>query len=245
MFNYQYINKVAATSIMLVCFVFSSAFAQREKPKNLENYDKKMLHFGFSLGINTGNSIIKYKKDAFKNDSLMSILPARQPGFGLGIVTDFQFADNFNLRFIPSLSFITRQFDYRYCVKCNQQYPADSAISVTVESTQLDFPLSVKFKSERVNNYRWYLLAGAKYSMDLASNKEATASDKFPLRFKKNDLAYEMGIGLDFYLNYFKFSPELKFSFGTNNMLVQDNNFYSGPIESLKTKTIYISFLFE
>jgi hypothetical protein len=114
----------------------------------------------------------------------------------------------------------------------------------TVESTQIDFPLMVKFKSERVNNYRWYLLGGMRYSIDLASNKDLNVVD-LPLKFQKNDLAYEFGVGLDLYLNYFKFSPEIKYSFGTKDMLVHDNTVFSNPIQSLRTKTIFISFLFE
>lgn len=240
--------KVNIQSIQLIaafCLMYSVAFSQKEKPKNLPNYDKKLLHFGFSLGINSGNSIIKYNPDAMLKDSLLSLEPTRIPGFGLGIVTNFQFADNFDLRFIPSLSFLTRQYDYRFCVKCKQTIPTDTLITKTVESTQLDFPLSIKFKSERVNNYRWYMLAGMKYSMDLASNKDVNTAATFPLRFQKTDLAYEVGLGLDFYLNYFKFSPELKLSMGTKNMLVKDNTAFSNPIQSLKTKTFYISFLFE
>ena len=89
------------------------------------------------------------------------------------------------------------------------------------------------------------MLAGMKYSMDLASNKDVSTGGTFPLRFQKTDLAYEVGLGLDFYLNYFKFSPELKLSMGTKNMLVKDNTAFSNPIQSLKTKTFYISFLFE
>jgi len=236
------LKHISNTIIALLIFgLCNSTFAQKEKPKNLENFDKKFVHFGFSLGLNYGNSIIKYNASSLLNDSLYVLEAVRKPGFGLGIVTDFKLGNNFNIRFIPTLSFISRGFYYRYYNKISK---ATTEVNKLVESTQLDFPLSLKFKSERVNNYRWYLLTGAKYSMDLASNKDVTGAD-IPLKFQKTDISYELGLGLDLYLNYFKFSPELKFSFGTNNMLVQDNTLYSTPINSLKTKTIYISFLFE
>jgi hypothetical protein len=238
-------KKTQITAILF--FAVSIAFAQKEKPKNLPNFDKKLVHFGFSLGINTGNTIIKYNADKMLKDSLLVLEPVSKAGYGLGIVTDLHLGDNFDLRFIPSLSFVTRELQYTFCADCKKQFPAEDTLYYfkQITSTQLDFPLLVKFKSARVNNYRWYMLAGMRYSFDLESNKDNTNATDMPIKFEKTDLAYELGLGLDFYLNYFKFSPEIKFSFGTKNMLIQDNTTFSSPIQSLRTKTIFISFLFE
>ena len=40
-----------------------------------------------------------------------------------------------------------------------------------MESTLLDFPIYIKYKSERYNNFRSYVLFGIKYSLDIASQK--------------------------------------------------------------------------
>ena len=38
-----------------------------------------------------------------------------------------------------------------------------------VESTFLNFPVDIKFKSARVGNYRLYVLAGFRYAIDMVS----------------------------------------------------------------------------
>ena len=55
----------------------------------------------------------------------------------------------------------------------------------------------------------------------------------------------EFGIGLDIYQEWYKFSPEVRFSRGMVNMLKDDINEFSEGIESLHTNMITIYFLFE
>ena len=50
------------------------------------------------------------------------------------------------------------------------------------------------------------------------------------------------GTYFDLYLNYFKFSPEITYAFGLKNLLVQDNNILTKPIDRLTSKIIQISF---
>ena len=42
---------------------------------------------------------------------------------------------------------------------------------------------------------------------------------------------YEIGVGIDFYLEYFKFSPEFKATFGLLDMLVKEETIYSSSIK--------------
>ena len=53
------------------------------------------------------------------------------------------------------------------------------------------------------------------------------------------------GIGFDFYCTYFKFSTELKMSFGFVNLLKEEDNMYATSVTSLKSKILQISFTFE
>jgi hypothetical protein len=218
-------------------------FAQKSRVKNLENFDKHLFHFGFSLGLNSANFIVRPNVNYLLGDSLYSLNAIKQPGFSLGIVSDMKIFENFNLRFIPCLTFTNRILEYNFKGPNSTQF---TTVNKTVESTFLEFPLSLKFKSERVNNYRMYVLGGGKYTIDMSSNKDVeVGSGKEIIKINRNDFLTEVGVGMDFYLEYFKLSPEIKYAFGVKNLLVNDNTIFSNSIERLNSKIIYFSLTFE
>ncbi|MFI4963575.1 MAG: hypothetical protein ACHP6H_06950, partial [Legionellales bacterium] len=117
-----------------------------------------------------------------------------------------------------------------------------------VTSTFLDFPIDVKLISKRLTNFQAYVLAGAKYITDLASQSNVNqqlAGANATVRLIRNDYAYEAGAGLQFFLPYFKFAIEMKLSMGIRNLLVRDNTVYTESLETLRSKVFLISFCFE
>ena len=56
---------------------------------------------------------------------------------------------------------------------------------------------------------------------------------------------YEIGVGIDFYLEYFKFSPEFKATFGLLDMLVKEETIYSSSIKKMLTHGFTITLTFE
>ena len=114
-----------------------------------------------------------------------------------------------------------------------------------VESTYLELPLELKYKSKRVNNYRAYVLAGFKYGIDMVSQAKVKAQDPDVIKLSRNDYGYEIGFGLDCYLDLFKFSPEIKMFQGIPNILVDDPAAYSTSIKSLRSRIFTLSFTFE
>jgi hypothetical protein len=62
---------------------------------------------------------------------------------------------------------------------------------------------------------------------------------------KRNTFQLEVGTGVDFYLEYFKFGIELKMSYTMGNTLVQDHTIYSEPIQGLIPRMFALSFTFE
>jgi hypothetical protein len=107
--------------------------------------------------------------------------------------------------------------------------------------------LLFKYKSERAGNFRAYLIGGAKYSLDMASQKDinSTLVKDILVKIDDTDFLAVFGIGFDLYLTYFKFSPEITYSFGLKNLLIQENNVLTKPIDRLTSKIIQISFNFE
>lgn len=229
---------------LLLLFIFSTNHSQAQlnnSPINLPKYDHQKIHFGFTLGLNSTNFKVQLVPDFKTMDSIYVVESEPVSGLNLGIVSNLRLGEYWDLRFIPALSFAQRNLIYQFI------YPDSASASTTksVESTYLEFPLDLKFKSKRVTNYRMYVLAGARYSIDMVSQAKVRDKDKDIVKLKRYDFGYEIGLGFDFYLTYFKFSPEIKMFNGLNNLLVKDNSRYASPLEKLNSKIFLVSFLFE
>jgi hypothetical protein len=67
------------------------------------------------------------------------------------------------------------------------------------------------------------------------------------IRLRKPDFYFELGFGIDLFFQYFKFSPELKFSVGFKDVFAHDpGGFkYTQAIESLNSFLVMFSIYFE
>ena len=229
------------TLIFLLLISSFSSFGQRhKKPQNLPRYDFKKIHFGFTLGINSLNFNINKNKKFLENDTLLSTLSQDQKGFNLGIVSNLRLGRYTDLRFIPTLVFGERILNYQFNETSNLNLN-----DKRIESTLIDFPISLKYKSERYNNFRTYVMCGIKYSLDIASQSEIDDEGQELVKLNNHDLMLEGGFGIDFYLQYFKFSPQIKISHGIINILSKDNTLYTQTLNNLKTSSWMLSFTFE
>ena len=230
--------------LLILIFIFTSeeCFSQRhKKSQNLARYDFQKIHFGFTLGINELNFNLQKTANTITNDTLKTIHTKSQKGFNLGIVSNLRLGKYTDLRFVPALIFGERHLDYGFIDSLNTN---ENQIK-KIESTMLDFPLYVKYKSARYNNFRAYVIGGLKYSMDIASQDQIDDEGQEIVKLKKNDFMGEVGFGIDFYLEYFKFSPQIKLSYGLLNLLTKDKTIYTKSINSLSTNGWMLSFTFE
>jgi len=233
---------------LFCCLVFFSLFsentlAQKSMPQNLPSYDHERLHFGFSLGFNRADFIVYPSEEGIKPDSVLTTEALPELGFNLGIISDLRLHDYVTLRFLPSLTFQDRVLEYKIHPTNTPNADSFYVAKKRIESTLLDFPLNLKLRSERLNNLSAYLLAGGKFSIDLASQEKTKNPDIVKLNGK--EWSYDVGFGIDFYLEYFKLSTEMKFSLGRNNRLVKESTAWSSPIDKLFTKTWLFSLNFE
>ena len=225
---------------LLLCVSFNSFGQRHKKPQNLPRYDFKKIHFGFTLGINSLNFNVNKNNNFLNNDTLLSMLSEDQKGFNLGIVSNLRLGKYTDLRFIPTLVFGERILNYSFNNQSN--LPSQEK---RIESTMIDFPFSLKYKSERYNNFRTYVMCGIKYSLDIASQSEIDDEGQELVKLNNHDIMIEGGFGIDFYLQYFKFSPQIKLSHGIINILTKDSTLYTETIKNLKTSSWMISFTFE
>ena len=233
-------------NIILFLIICSSevAFAQKfKKPQNLPRYDLQKLHFGFTIGINSLDFIMSKNLNYVGTDSLVNVYSNNQYGFNLGIVSNLRLGKFTDLRFIPTLVFGERIIDYNF--KLNNINENVIIESKRIESTLLDFPFHLKYKSERYNNIRTFIITGVKYSLDIASQDKIDDEGEELVKLKKHDIMAEIGFGIDFYLEYFKFSPQIKLSHGILNVLNKENTIYTKSFNQLRTNGWMLSFTFE
>jgi hypothetical protein len=219
-------------------FILNPLFSQVKKAQNDPKYDYKRIHFGFTVGLNTMDFGIRRPDltDTIPLKLFFADVSRISPGFQVSIVSDLRLVDYFSLRFLPGITFGQRKLYF---------YRNDTTLErkVELESSFLDFPLVVKYKSKRVNNYAPYFIGGFNVRYDLATRKEA---NKY-IELNPFDIYFEIGFGIDYYLKYFKFSTELKLSTGLRNVLdtgAGDLQYY-GSIDRLNSYLVMLCFHFE
>jgi hypothetical protein len=219
-----------------------NSYGQKQKPKNESWYDEKLLHFGFSLGFNTMDFDITPSQTFLDSTSLYPEVSKLNPGINIQIVTDLRPANYLDIRFLPGVSFGQRIVRYyKDGVLYNDQQ--------RLESSFLEFPLLLKYKGDRLNNVRPYVIGGLNYRYDLAGKREFDDEKPVYIRIKRPDLYYELGAGLDFYLTFFKLSVEVKMSNGIRDVLIKEaapghSEFYNA-IEKMKSQIWVLAFHFE
>jgi|SRR6218665_108704 len=202
---------------------------------NHENFDKQRVYWGYFLGFNSYD----YKFDYKRNEP--DILVGKTTGFNVGLVGDLRLHEYVNLRFEPGLYYTQRNLKYANMV-------SKSDALREVGATYIHLPLLLKFSALRTGNIRPYLVGGVSTTMNLASNSKSlddNAQQRF--RVKQWTKNYEVGFGIDLYLEYFKFSPSIRGVFGLGNELIPDNDPnspWTGNIQSMSTRAVLVNFTF-
>jgi len=225
-------KKIKFIIFVITLLTIQKINSQALKTQNLPKYDKQWYHFGFTLGLMNTNLKIDFQDLSTAN----KIYSSSSPGFNVGIICDLKLSKNLNVRLIPSLTFTQKDIFI--------QMTNEDQIMKSVENSNLDIPILFKYRSMRYQNVRPFLLIGPRFTYDMASKKDV---DDINL-FKLNNIDYglEFGFGVDIYLPYFKLAPEIKYFYGFNNLLENNNNdLIISNIEALYSRTILFSLTFE
>jgi len=202
---------------------------------NLENFDKQRVHWGYFLGFNFYDFKWEYlgvTEDVESNGTT---------GFNVGLVGNLRISNHIDLRFEPGLYYTQRNLKFPDVV---DQFEALRE----VKSTYVHFPLLIKFSAKRTGNIKPYLVGGVSTSLNLSSNFNAeddNSNNRFRMLKWSNN--YEFGFGIDLYFEYFKFSPSIRGVFGLNDELIRDNDPnspWTGNIQSMKTRAVFLNFTF-
>lgn len=231
-------SKKSILFLLAISFTIS-ALSQRRRVENLPTFDKRKIHYGFYLGLNDNDFKLNLRNSSVANADI-TVEPTT--GFNVGLIADLRLHKNINLRFEPGLISNSKRIYFNHLNR-----PQDSIREIG--STYLHIPLVLKFSTDKYRNIRPYVLGGISYDHNFSSN-EANPDDNSSgqFRMKSSNFMYEVGLGVDIYLSFFKFSPSIRGVFAVNNEIVYDNDpnsQWTAPINFMGTRGIFLNFAFE
>jgi hypothetical protein len=224
--------------LIVSLLIIQSGLAQfNEDPiLNLENEDKALLNWGYFLGYNQYDFKFEYENN--RDD----ILVDKSLGFNVGLIGEMRLHEFLDLRFEPGLFYSQRTLGFPGFSEPNNALRE-------LKSTYINFPLLLKVSAKRLGNWKPYIVAGPYASLNLGSNEKSLDDNRSgTFRMKQKVYGYELGFGIDFYTEYFKFSPSIRGVFALTDELVPDqdpNSPWTGNIEALRTRGIFVNFTFE
>ena len=233
--QHLYRRQIIATLFALVVYVVP-AVAQMEI--NLPEHEQKRYYFGITLSGNSARFHLNHSAKFLNTDSVSIVTPIARGGFGLGLLGTFRFTEHLEARINPHLMFANRSISYQL------KYPRigdSTSQEQVIESIYTSFPVQLKFNSDRIGNFRVYVIGGAKFDFDLASNSQRRRAEEL-VKIIKGSFGYEAGLGFHFYFPSFIFSPEIKLSNTFRNVHDRDPNLiYSNIIDRMQARMIVFS----
>ncbi|MBX2914636.1 MAG: PorT family protein [Cyclobacteriaceae bacterium] len=230
--------KIIVVGVLMALPLLTQAQAFKWARQNNPNYDERLISYGFMIGLHTTAYQVKYAPQFITQqfDTVHSVMPQFSPGFSLGFLVNYRVNEFVDLRIMPKAGFYTHRLQYNYTDETTKQQ--------FVETTHVEVPFLLKYKSMRRGNVRMYMIGGITPGFELSGKNDIQASSAV-LDIRKNNLQLEGGLGFDFYFPLFKFSQEIRFARGIVNMLGTDTSIYSDPIQRLNTNTVAVYFIFQ
>lgn len=232
--------KKVLKQLTLICLIFIliniPVFSQRELYQT--DHDAKPYYFGITLGFNQARFQTEQHARFLAYDTVQVVEPLNSAGFALGLHATARLVNRLEARFNPQLMFTERNIYYK--LKYPDPLDGEDVIK-KIESVIFSFPLQAKFSSDRIGNFRVYMLGGVKADIDLAANARARRAEDL-VKLEKFDYGIELGIGFNFYFPSFILSPEIKLSNGRRNMHARDENLkYSNVLDRIQSRMIVFS----
>ena len=222
--------------------IASSQLFTKEKLSNNENFDKAKISWGYYLGINSYDFNFDYQQD------LSDVQVEKTTGFNVGLIANLRINDFFDLRFEPGLIMSNRNLSYDPNDFGDSEFLENIHLR-EVKSTYIHFPLLLKISTKRLNNFKPFVTTGVSTAINLSSNEKNLADNSSgQFRTKKNMFFYELGFGIDLYLEWFKFTPSIRGVFAISDELIRDDDPLSpwtGNINFMKTSGVLINFTFQ
>ena len=203
------------------------------------NREDQLYYFGITLGYNSSYLQVNKSNQFTQSDSILVVEPGSSGGINMGLMTTGRLGEHFQIRANPQL-IIGGARSIRY--QLGSTRPGEGSTQIqSLPSTLVSFPFHLKFSSDRIGNFRTYLIGGFRYDIDLSSNSTARNADDL-IKLRRNDFGLEAGIGFNFYLPFVTVSPEIKISYGLSNMHQTDVALkYSNVLDKIQSRMVVFS----
>jgi len=238
--NKLYLHRAKVIFVLLVLFS-GSAKAQGYfwARKNNPFYDeKRKVTYGFLIGLHTSSYQIKYS-DLFVTpalDTVVAVNPKWKPGFSLGFIVNYRAYEFLDIRITPKVAFYENSLTYLYT--------SDKTQEQLVETTMVELPVLLKYKSMRRGNIRMYMIGGLKPGIEASGNRDVTNVTN-SIEVSNFNLSMEAGLGFDLYFPLFKFSPEVRFSRGLIDILENPESDFGKPLSRINTNMVTVYLIFQ
>ena len=225
--------------LLLCCSTANAQWLTKDRVQNNQNFDKRLFSWGYYFGINSFDFDFDYIEQQ------EDIQVERSTGFNVGLIGNLRISEYIDLRTEPGLAITQRDLMYEN----EPRFENERDLLREVSSTYIYLPLSVRLNTKRLNNVRPFVSFGVATAINLSSNQD-NPDDNFSGQFRTttNPFFYELGIGMDFYLYYFKFTPSVKGVFAASNELVPDNrpdSPWTGNLSSIQSRGVFLNFTFQ
>ncbi|MDG1393245.1 MAG: porin family protein [Flavobacteriaceae bacterium] len=234
--------------VLLILFTLMTAqfteaqWFSKEKVINNENFDKKTISYGYYLGFNSYDFNLDYFQDQ-KDIQVMT-----STGINVGLLGNLRINDYIDIRLEPGLVISTRILNYDSSYFNGISFE-DKDLTREIRSTFIHVPLLIKFSTKRINNIKPFIVGGFSTALNLSSQQDNPEDNSNRIfRLKKNNLYYELGIGIDLFLEWFKFTPSIRGVFSMKDELVKDidpNSPWTSNISQMQTRGLFINFTFQ
>jgi len=234
---------------------WQSLSAQERSVENRPYTDLRPFHFGVVVGthlqdielMNVGPQVIT-AEDGTTTDALVTTDQDRwDPGFTVGVLGEFRLSKHFQFRIAPAMYFGTRHFTFHNLLETDASgNPIEQRQDL--KTAYISTAMDLIFAAPRFNNHRPYVIAGLNPMLNLSSKEDDY------LKLKRYDVFFEVGVGCDFYLPFFKLRPEVKFLYSLMNSLdtnhgskIKDMSMlpYTNSVSEAHSKMVVLSFYFE
>ena len=188
---------------IILSILLIAGFTLANAQMNYISKGNKLIYFGIAMGVNMADYTIvrKAEVNALNTDSIKLVSTKFGPGFDLGIITNLQFHKYMDLRFVPTLSFSDKQITF---TDVNNKITEKK-----VSSIYLSFPLTFRYKSKPIKDFRFFVLGGLRYNFDLNALSNGRNNEN-QILVNQHDFGGELGFGFQIFFPTFVFSPEIK-----------------------------------
>jgi len=214
---------------------------------NIPNDDKLPLNWGYFVGINQFDYQISYLNSNYNtnpSEEITEILVQKSTGFNVGLIGEMRINELLDLRLEPGFYSGKTTLEFK-----NQNLITEKDSIREIKSTYINVPLLLKFSANRIGNWRPFIVGGPYAAINLSSNENSIDDNKSgTFKVQKWNYGYQIGVGIDLYLSFFKFTPSIRGVFSLTDDAIRDadpQSPWTANIHKMRSRGVFLVLNFE